>query len=353
MHQAKLCIDLFNDYSNESLGNSTSQADRFSSLITKKIYKYLLTATVTEYLEDVYYDAVDFFRGKNMKRHVYKLRLKMYVIIKRQCDLRGLLECSFNFSASAHRAWERQCYHLTIWSGKKSLSILDKLNLTLSITSKLSNHIGESYYQIGNYSDAQIWLKQALKIVNEDLKDDYSWIRRDDRLRACFYLLLSGDYFNVFCYGYFIKENVLMFSTIINEYAHKDVTNPSKQQPAAETVILSTETGVTEEKYGFVWSQFNHYVHKFHVIYTIEKYISRAEKVVSQLYLYIHPFLLWWLSFIFSEFTVYVVILNLTCRLISLCCFEQQTGCRITLKFIITSFFLTLVVFVLGLDWLY
>ena len=119
MHQAKLCIDLYNDYSSESLGNSTSQADGFSSLITDRIYKYLLTATVTEYLEDVYYDAVDFFRGKNMERHVYKLQLKMYVIIKRQCDLRDLLECSFNFSAFALRAWERQCYYLTIWSGKR------------------------------------------------------------------------------------------------------------------------------------------------------------------------------------------------------------------------------------------
>ena len=188
--------------------------------------------------------------------------------------------------------------------------------------------------------------------MNEDLKDDYSWNRRDDRVSACYYLLLSGDYFNVFCYGYIIKDLMGMFSTVINEYAHEDVINSSKQQPAAEAVVLSTETGVTEEKYSFVWSQFNHYV-KFHMIYTIEKFISRAEKVVSQLVLYINPFLLWGLSLIFSEYTVYFVIFNLIYHLISLCCSEQQTVCRITLKFITTSYFLTLVVFVLGLDWLY
>ena len=48
-----------------------------------------------------------------------------------------------------------------------------------------------------------------------------------------------------------------------------------KKQPAAEAVILSTETGVTEEKYSFVWSQFNPYVHKFQC--AIDKHISRAE----------------------------------------------------------------------------
>ena len=350
MHQAKLCIDLYNDYSNESLGNSTSQADQFSSIITKNVYEYLLRATGSEYLEDVYYDAIDFFRAKNMKGHVYQLQFRMYIIIKRRCDWRDLLECSLHFSTSASRAWERQCYHLTIWSGEKCLLIWNKLNLALFITSKLLNQIGQSYYQIGNYSDAQIWLKRALKIVNEDLN---SWNRGDDRVSACYYLLLSGDYFNVFCYGYIIKDLMCVLSIVINEYAHKDVINSSKQQPEAETVILSTETGVTEEKYSFVWSQFNHYVHKFYMIYTIEKFISRAEKVVSQLVLYINPFLLWCLSLILSEYAVYFVIFNLICHLISLCCFEQQTVCTITLKFIITSCFLTLVVFVLGLDWLY
>ena len=38
MQQAKLCIDLYNDYLNESLGNSVSQADEFSSIITENVF---------------------------------------------------------------------------------------------------------------------------------------------------------------------------------------------------------------------------------------------------------------------------------------------------------------------------
>ena len=54
MHQAKLSIDLYNDY---SLGNSVSQAEQFSNIITENVYDYLLLATGSEYIEDVYYDA--------------------------------------------------------------------------------------------------------------------------------------------------------------------------------------------------------------------------------------------------------------------------------------------------------
>ena len=52
------------------------------------------------------------------------------------------------------------------------------------------------------------------------------------------------------------------------------VISSPKKQPAAEAVILSTETGVTEEKYSFVWSQFNHYAHKFQC--AIDKHVSRV-----------------------------------------------------------------------------
>ena len=352
IHQAKLTIDLYNDYSSESLGNNTSQADRFSSQITDRIYKYLLKATVIEYLEDVYYDAVDFFRGKNMKRHVYKLQLKMYVIIKRQCDLRDLLECSFNFSASARRAWKRQCYHLTIWSGKKSLLILDKLNLTHLRTSKVLKIVGESYCQIGNYSDAQIWLKRAVQIANERLTEDvHSFMLRDIRLASCFYLVMSGDYFNVFCYGYIIKDFVSILSTEISVNVHEYVMNYFKQQSTAEAVIF-TETGVTEQKYSFVWSQFNQHAHKIH--YAIDAHLSRARQIVSQLQLYAASFVLWCLSLLLSRYTFYMCIGTQICRMISLCCTEQQTTCCHTLcTFIGTTCILTLFVFVLGLDWMY
>ena len=66
MQQEQLTIDLYNDYSNVSLGNNVSQADQFSSLIiNENISKYLILASGSDYLEDVYYDAVDF----QIKKH--------------------------------------------------------------------------------------------------------------------------------------------------------------------------------------------------------------------------------------------------------------------------------------------
>ena len=56
---------------------------------------YLLTATGSEYLEDVYYDVVDFFKAKNMEKHVFQLQLKMDDIIQSRCDFKNddLWEC--------------------------------------------------------------------------------------------------------------------------------------------------------------------------------------------------------------------------------------------------------------------
>ena len=72
--------------SNKSLGNSTSQADQFSSIITEYVYEYLLRAAESEYIDDIYYDAVDFFRAKNMEEHLMMLQVKMNAIIQSRCE---------------------------------------------------------------------------------------------------------------------------------------------------------------------------------------------------------------------------------------------------------------------------
>ena len=133
MNQVKLSIHLYNDYSNVSLGNSSSQANHFSRILTEYAFEYLIRATGSDFFEDVYYDAIDFFRAKNMEEHVYQLQRKMYVTIRSKCDFRDLVECGLHFSISAINAWRRQSHHLTIWSGMAYISIWDKLNLTLSI----------------------------------------------------------------------------------------------------------------------------------------------------------------------------------------------------------------------------
>ena len=215
-----------------------------------------------------------------MEEHALRLQFKMHDIILSRCDV-DLSECFRYFTSATVRAWERQCYDLTILSGEMTLFILDKLKISVSRL-RLSMFISLSYYQIGNYSGAQIWLKRALKNVNEDLKNKYSYKLRGGRLTACFYLLMSGDYFSAFCYGYIIRDFVSqLFAQIIEdvyEVCRINTQQLPKKQPASETVILSMETSVTEEKYTFVWSQF---VHKFQC--AIDKHIFRAQRIMSQL----------------------------------------------------------------------
>ena len=357
MCQAKLCIDLYNDYLNGSLGNSVSQADEFSSIITENVYEYLLTATGSEYLEDVYYDVVDFFKAKSMEKHVFQLQLKMDNIIQSRCDFKkdDLSECLEYFSSAIVHAWKRQCYYLTIESGKMCILILDKLNrqeILATLGFNLSTIIGQSYYHIGNYSDAQIWLKRTLQMIKEGLKGEYSLKLREDRLQTCFYLLISGDYFNVFCYGYITKDLVsLLFAQIKEDiYEVYNSQQPApKKQPAAETVILSTETGVTEEKYSFIWSQFNHYVHKFQC--AIDKHISRVDIFLSQVSKYMITYVLLMMFLHILILLVYNVSMRICILLLSFFFTRQQSlHC---FKFTVNASTIFMFIFVLGLDVFY
>ena len=320
MQQAKLSIDLYNDYSNESLGNSTSQADQFSSIITEYIYEYLLRAAESEYIEDIYYDAVAFFRAKNMEEHLMMLQVKMNAIIQSRCDMQnfdGILNCCHHFASSRVllHSWKMQCHHLTLlW---KALHY---------------------YNSIGDYSNAQVALKHALQIINEGLKDEYSFNLSEDRFITCRYLIRSGDYFNIFCYGYIEKHilNIIIATIIENLYAvyKMNAQQPPKKQPAAEAVILSTETGVTEKKYSFVWSQFNHYVDKFRCAINIHAYVSKGD---------INWFHVILLSSIFS------FIYN-TCTCLSSICCPRAVSC---FKFMLITTHICFFIFSLGLDVLY
>ena len=234
-----------------------------------------------------------------------------------------------------------------------SILILDKLNhLETLITLRLSTIIGRSYYQIGNYSNAQVWLKRALQVINEGLKDEYLLKLREYRLQACFYLLMSGGYFNVFCYGYITKDFVsLLFAQIKEDiYEVYNSQQPApKKQPETEAVILSTETGVTEEKYSFVWSQFNHYVHKFQC--AICKHISRAEIFLCQVDKNMYVNLIALLNIFVS---IIILVYKFSMRIcIYLSFFYNRQQSLHCFEFTVIASTVSMFLFVLGLDVFY
>ena len=132
---------------------------------------------------------------------------------------------------------------------------------------------------------------------------------------------MSGDYFNAFCYGYMIKDTVIVFFAHLIDFVYEEyVISSPKKQPAAEAVILITETGMTEQKYSFVWSQFNHYVHKFQC--AIDKHVSRVERV----YLYSAFFVLYfWLVITACKFSTRIAFVII--YLMSFFCTRQQILC--------------------------
>lgn len=110
MSQIKLHLALYNDYSS---GNNVSKADGFSTIIIEKAYYYLIVANVSEYLEEVYYDAVDFFRAKNMEEHMINIQLRMKFAIQTQC-LSSPDNITICLLMSSLNAIQRKCYHLSL-----------------------------------------------------------------------------------------------------------------------------------------------------------------------------------------------------------------------------------------------
>ena len=369
MSLIQLHLALYNDYMNSSLGNNDTKAAEFSSLIISIDYVYLISADKYEYRKKVYYDTLDFFRAKHMEDYMVQIQNKM-LAVERECSSD---DCVDYYMSSSLHAWERRSYYLTIELGKLGFEH-SKMSIEACEPNSDELHtaiVGVSYYYIGNYSDAQIWLKQALQIMNEKLKEEHSLKLRDMRLHTCFYLLMSGDYFNVLCYGYIIKDFTILLSYLSVEHLYTEyiihTQQPPKQQPAAETVILSTETGVTDKKYSFVWSLgLKHvlkHVHKFQS--TMDKYVKyvyTAEKTVNQLQLYKYfvycMYVCVWGCFLLTPFLIlcafYKCIIHFVRRFMSVCCTKQQiANCCTLYKFMAIACIVTTFVFMLGLDWLY
>ena len=87
MEKAKLILDLYNDYSNETVGNDQAKASTLSAMVIDEIYPYLKTADSSEYSETTFYVAIDFFAVLNMEEHMVLLQLKMI-------DNEGICNCA-------------------------------------------------------------------------------------------------------------------------------------------------------------------------------------------------------------------------------------------------------------------
>ena len=248
MDKAKLLLQLYSDYSDASVGNDMSKAEDLATAIHEDIYPHLMDAGTSEYAEEVYFAAVKFFQARHMQELIVNLQIKMFnITMEKEKNSKSdvdCTECVNRMRPCISKALRERFFHLAIELGKKGLNLAPK-------TQHLAFVVGKSLYMIGNYSDSQIWLARSLELVNEALTKDYSLTLRETRCITCFYLIMIGDFTNVLCYGYIIKDTMsILAETIKNEFQEKSILGKQTQPE-----IPSTETALTVETKSFIWYQ--------------------------------------------------------------------------------------------------
>ena len=290
MDNVKLLLYLYNDYSDTSLGNDITKAEGLSVRITQSVL-YLMYSDRIEYSEETYYMAIEFFRSKNMKEHVVQLQKKIteYVPLC-DCDkaykrgeyfeyIEDLFsspsndpnathvtlcnyKCAVNDGDLAIDSFRKQYYHLAIKFGEQSFVAAEKLGeYYAEYKCAPSIIVGMSHYYLGNYSAAKFWLYQALQFVNYAIRQNFFSPRlRDLRVGACLRLLISGEVLNILCYVYIVNDIVIWCSVILLAYSLVGPYLVWNELFGSHQMELSNTTSLMEQKYSFLWSQFNNSV---------------------------------------------------------------------------------------------
>ena len=291
MEYAKLILDFYNDYSNISVGNDTTEAQKFEVVITNDIYPYLMTADRFEYFEEVYYVAIEFFRAKNLEKQVVQLQNRMIYIhnvelctenncytrsLKRgehfnemklfakdyllACDQPGLIascefKCAAHYAEVAEEAYSRKCYHLAIWAGEQSCAYIDKLGKHYTVLKYKPEYIiAVSYYQVGNnHSATRASLKQAVEHINAAIRYQYfSMELRITRAILSFYTIVVNRMLSNPLHYIYILKDVMGFWAIILPLVLTATPIVSLVQGQCEEEITSAETGLTTQNNFFL-----------------------------------------------------------------------------------------------------
>ena len=258
------------------------------------------------------------------------------------------IKCAKHFIDTASDALNKQYYYRVIGLANVSFQVHSDLPESNAESSAL---IGKALYYLGNYSDSQMWFKMALHYINKHLQNINIIFLR---WTTCNHLLMSGDIFNVFCYGYLIKD----FMSLSTIQTIKELHTEYYFNKETEVIILSTETSVTEQTHSYIWSLADKYIatrlHMYwfaatNIVYESAREHSFFFKVVDKTVGCIS-----WLYIILYGCSLIVIFI--TAEIMSSCCTEQIqcccscfNFCILTITLITTAMFL----FILGLDWLY
>ena len=347
MDQALLTIYLYNDYSNETVGNNIEKASNLSQIIEEEVYQYLMTADISDFSENVYKVAIKFFQERKDTAKAVNLEHKM--VDAEQLEQCLTMKCSNHIlSIIKGDAWENKMYHRAIRLANATFQSYHDSGLP-NIEAILSLIIGSSLYHIGNYSDSQIWLKRAMHHVSQDLKKEYSLEMRTVRLATCGYLLIGGDIFNLFCYGYILKKVMSRLAYGMWEFCKTEFDFEYLKEESSSTEIQQ------KNSYNIIWSSMDKiFVTKLRKI--IKMYLSTlANQLLEGMrdfsFFFKVTFLVTGCSFIIYPVTI-LVISGIGLSYIS-CALKYKVRCLRICLLISYAVPFTMFVFSLGLDWLY
>ena len=379
--RATLTLELYNDYLNVSVGNNAEYAESLARIIIEEIYPYLiypyLMNSILFYSREVYYLAVEFFLANNMEEHAIDLQYKMTEDI--HCDENEMtwnenseyfkyfkkhfkelatqkteipFKCAIYYIDFLGDAYNRQCYHLAVWLGNKTIQMFDEAHLNSYpwLGFGPSIILGMTHYELGNYSMAQMYLRHTLKHINDILKlsnEQLSLVMRRVRAVTCFYLLKSGDILNPLCYGYMYKDFIYVVAAEATEELYvEEVQN--------EEIQLSTATAVTEQTHSYIWSQLKSKI-VFEHLYIEKKWLRTLDELVRD---NLPCFLIFYIGIVVISCGIYYcctqLVICIAIRCMSCCCnAEQKIWCLKCMYCCRHLCFLSIILFLICLDWLY
>ena len=367
---------MYNDHLNVSVGSNAKYAEILARIIIEEIYPYLMN-TILFYPREVYYLAVEFFLANNMEEHTIDLQFKMTEII--HCNESEMtwnenseyykyfkkhfkelatqktelpLKCAIYYLEFSSDAYNRQCYHLAVWLGNKTFQMFDEAHLNSYpwVGFAPSIILGRTHYKLGNYSMAQMYLRHTLKHINEisKLSNEQGLEMRGVRATTCFYLMMSGDIFNPLCYGYMYKYLIYVVAAQATEMLYNEKVRN-------EEIQLSTATAVTEQTHSYIWSHLKSKI-IFEHLYIEERWLRTLDELVRD---NLPWFLILYIVIVLISCVIYYccteLVICIAIRCMSCCCIiaEQKIWCLKRMYCCRHLCFLSIILFLICLDWLY
>ena len=182
-------------------GNNASRAEQLSKELVE-MSSVIITANDSDISNDLFYNAIEFFRLKDREKHALQLQTKLMLTLmqdrKRSGDFRIM-------SKEVSISFRKKCFTVTIEFGQTEYRRL----YGLKAADKEAKHerlyhdalveaafwVGLSYYHTGNCSGAQTWLRKTMDLIHEDLEKWGNSTHHSRNARACNILFLVHDFY--------------------------------------------------------------------------------------------------------------------------------------------------------------